>query len=133
MSHPALRLPPTCVGRSCRRPRAKQNALKASTSCGAALRLPPTSLSGGSGPDPNQGLQRSQFSAHVPVLPCMNRHVCTAASCRRYYCFTMPFVIHVIVGAFSLTVFVSMAMIFQLAEMELNPLSKNFLAMGHSM
>ena len=53
-------------------------------------------------------------------------------SSARAECFAMPHVIHVAVGACSLLVFIAIAALFQMAEMELDPLTKSVLAIGHS-
>jgi hypothetical protein len=45
----------------------------------------------------------------------------------------MPHLIHLVVALVSLVLFVAMALTYQVADMELNPLSKNLIAMGHSM
>jgi hypothetical protein len=47
-------------------------------------------------------------------------------------CFQMPHLIHLVVAAGSLVLFIGMAITYQVADMELNPLSKNLIAMGHS-
>jgi ABC-type spermidine/putrescine transport system permease subunit II len=47
-------------------------------------------------------------------------------------CFQMPHLIHLVVALISLMLFVAMAITYQVADMELNPLSKNLIAMGHS-
>jgi hypothetical protein len=49
-----------------------------------------------------------------------------------YACFQMPHLIHLVVALISLILFVAMAITYQVADMELNPLSKNLIAMGHS-
>ncbi|KAJ9530284.1 hypothetical protein QJQ45_023567, partial [Haematococcus lacustris] len=48
------------------------------------------------------------------------------------YCWSMPHIIHVCVSIAALLLFSGMAALFTMAEMESNPLSHNFLAMGHS-
>lgn len=47
-------------------------------------------------------------------------------------CWSMPHMIHVAVACLSLIVFVALAASFTMAEVELNPLSKNPLATAHS-
>ena len=44
----------------------------------------------------------------------------------------MPHIIHVVVAACSLIVFIVLATLFQMAEMELDPLTQNVLGIGHS-
>ena len=44
----------------------------------------------------------------------------------------MPYLIHVAVAVLALVTFVAMAAAFSMAEMELNPATKNLLAMAHS-
>ncbi|KAJ9519441.1 hypothetical protein QJQ45_023173, partial [Haematococcus lacustris] len=47
-------------------------------------------------------------------------------------CFKAPHIIHALVAVFTLLIFVPLATVFQMADMELNPLSKNLMATGHS-
>ena len=47
-------------------------------------------------------------------------------------CWSMPHLIQVFVAVVSLIVFVSMAACFCMAEMDLNPTTRNLMAMGHS-
>ena len=47
-------------------------------------------------------------------------------------CWSMPYLIHVAVAVLALVTFVAMAAAFSMAEMELNPATKNLLAMAHS-
>ena len=47
-------------------------------------------------------------------------------------CWSMPHLVQVFVAVVSLIVFVSMAACYCMAEMDLNPLTKNLMAMGHS-
>jgi hypothetical protein len=47
-------------------------------------------------------------------------------------CWSTPHVIHVVVSATSITAFFTLAALFTMAEMELNPVSKNVLGVAHS-
>ena len=44
----------------------------------------------------------------------------------------MPHLIHASVAAIAIAVFVPLAMLFTMAEMELNPVSRNYFAVAHS-
>lgn len=44
----------------------------------------------------------------------------------------MPHLIHVIVAVFCLIIFITLASLVTMGEMELNPISKNWLASAHS-
>lgn len=48
------------------------------------------------------------------------------------YCWSLPHIIHVGVCATSFVLFVVLALLMVMAEMELNPLSRNYLAIAHS-
>lgn len=47
-------------------------------------------------------------------------------------CFQLPHLLHVIAASLSLLVFIVMAAAFQLAELELNMVTRNVMAMAHS-
>ena len=47
-------------------------------------------------------------------------------------CFTPPHMIHVVVSCISLVIFTALALIFTMADMELNPMSQQYLAVSHS-
>jgi hypothetical protein len=57
------------------------------------------------------------------VLGCINRHA---------DCFTMPHMAHVGVAATALVFFSVLATAFTMAEIDLNPVSRNALGMGHT-
>jgi hypothetical protein len=44
----------------------------------------------------------------------------------------MPHLIHIIVAAAAICIFFMLAIVFQMAEIELNPVSKNLMGMAHT-
>ena len=63
----------------------------------------------------------------TPTRPCPALVLCPAADC-----WSMPYLIHVFVAVISLIVFVIMAAGSTMGEMDLNPTSRNLMAMAHS-
>ena len=57
---------------------------------------------------------------------------CPALPCPAAECWAMPHLIHVAVSAVAIVAFITMASIFTMAEVELNPASHNLLGMAHS-
>jgi hypothetical protein len=47
-------------------------------------------------------------------------------------CWAMPHMIHIAVSAVSILIFMALAMAFSMAEIELNPVSKNIMGIAHS-
>ncbi len=62
----------------------------------------------------------------------MSRHNLGTLVWGRAECFKFPNLIHVMVASLSLIAFITQATLFSMAEMDLNPLTANYLAMSHS-
>ena len=55
-----------------------------------------------------------------------------SASCLLADCWTMPHMIHVVVAAVAIVIFFILAIVFTMAEIELNPASKNLMGIAHT-
>ncbi|GFH18052.1 predicted protein, partial [Haematococcus lacustris] len=89
--------------------------------------------------DPDDVLPLTVRSLAILILSCMGAwgvdRRCPIRCCTVYCstdCWSSAHVIHASVAAVSIIVFIAFAAFFTLAEMELNPLSRNPLAMAHS-